>query len=194
MLMILLDLLLGVPALVWLCSVLRAIIKRTRFLIRIAGICGKHGYTLRSPRPALASFFRASSKPDLIIHTPACDYHLRFITCIRRKKFYHFISENAYATHFRLGIMLPMAKETSTTALFARYHELPAFDSASDGKPVQSILLFNPLPVEITRFDEKSGTEPATNGVKIGRFTVYDASRFTELLADKAVSSPSHCI
>ncbi len=181
MLIILFDVCLALLAIIFIYSVIRAIIKRANFLRRLSRTCAKKCHTIEKPRLAAASFFRASPHPDLIVHTADCDYRIRFMTCILRKKFYHFVAPGAYATYFRLGIVLPMAREASTTMLLPRYHELPPLNDSNKPR-TKDILLFNPLPVEITAFDETSGTQPLTNGSTLGNFTIYDGSHFIELL------------
>lgn len=182
MLIILWDVCLALLAVILLYSFIRAIVKRASFLRRLSCTCAKKCHTIEKPRLAAASFFRASTVPDLIVHTADCDYRIRFMTCILRKKFYHFVAPGAYATYFRLGIVLPMAREASTTMLLPRYHELPPLTEAEKPR-TRDILLFNPLPVEITAFNEISGTQPASNGTALDNFTIYDGAHFLALLA-----------
>ena len=181
MLIVLWDVCLALLAVILTYSFIRAVIKRADFLRRLSRVCTKQCHTVERPRNAAASFFRAAAVPDLIVHTADCDYRVRFITCILRKKFYHFVGPNAYASYFKLGIVLPMAREATTTMLLPRYHELPPLHDADQPRS-KDILLFNPLPVEITAFDEKSGTQPVSNGTLLGKFTVYDGSHFLALL------------
>ena len=181
MLIILWDVCLVLLAVILTYSLIRAIFKRAGFLRRLTDVCTKQCHTIERPRNASASFFRAAPVPDLIVHTANYDYRVRFMTCILRKKFYHFVDPNAYASYFKLGIVLPMAHEASTTMLLPRYHELPQLNAA-DKPQTKDILLFNPIPVEITAFDEKSGTQPLSNGSTLGNFIVYDGSHFLALL------------
>ena len=181
MLIIFFDVCLFLLAVIFIYSLIRAMVKRANFLRRLRRICSDKCYAIERTRLTVSSFFRVGTSPDLVIHTANCDYRIRFLTCILRIKFYHFVSPLAFATYFKLGIVLPMARDASTTILLPRYHELPPLEDF-DKTQKKDILLFNPLPVEITFFEEKSGTHAVSNGTKIGDFTVYDGSHFIELL------------
>lgn len=173
--------------LVTVCSrrLVRALFLRGRFIRRVKRICAEKGYRIRRGRMGLASFFSIGSNPDLIISADR-EYCVRFITTIKRNRFYHFLDDMYAGSHTKMVLALPMAKGVNEFKCAARFHYLPKLQIPKrlQGRTdVEPILLFNPVPAQVLAID-KEGTRVnlVTNGSHIGQFTTYGGRAFCDLL------------
>lgn len=162
---------------------LHAIILRIALYIRLTGICRKKNFRIKTPRFIFASFFRYSSKPDIIIETESVDYLVRIITCRARKRIYHFVSHEWFVRMFRYYILsLPFHSGTPVT-LSKCCRRLPPIDekyTGPDGRKKQVVLLFNPSPLEITCKMGPNRREICSNGTDFGGWLIYNGKAFEQ--------------
>lgn len=166
---------------------IRALILRARFCRHLHATSQRFGYSLVKSRAFLASFFRAGTRPDLILCTDDAKYLICFVTCQARKRFYHFIDADRYIRSMKLFISLPMAKKADEIRLFAQLKKAPHLDAAlleqDDAKKVVPVLLFNPAPVEISYLNEQRTKSPIVgNGAQLYHWYAYDSSAFFHTL------------
>ena len=163
-------------------SFVRAVIIRSSFLKKLRSIVSEKGYTLKSERKAFASFFKSASAPDLILETKETKYLIRFITCYKRKRFYHFANEQYYAFYSKLFFALPLAKQEESLRGQEKFRYLPPLDQKyidekAEEKP-QNVFLFSPAPVEITHLGKI-----LSNGDKIENHLIFSGKGFLEYLS-----------
>ena len=154
----------------------RALYLRARFIRNVKRICADKRYRIRRGRHFFASFFCAGAYPDLIISADR-EYCIRFVTTIRRNRFYHFLDETYVGSHTKMVMALPLAKGVNEFKCWARFHYFPKLrlpKNMEGRSDIEPILLFNPVPAQVLAIDN-SGTRVnlVTNGSRIGQFTAY---------------------
>jgi len=175
-----------VVLLLWLTKILyniiRAIVLRARFYIKLKNICDSKGYLLRKNRPLFASFFIMSKKADIFIEANGTYYFVRLLTCFAYRRAYHFINERRYIRFARFGYILPMTKNINKISFFETMKTMPAF-TKERGENVKQILLFNPSPMEIFWLDEKRMNKALVwDGMEMYGWNVFGAKGFLDLL------------
>ena len=170
-------------------DLIRTVVIRKKFLRKVEQICEENRYRIRRFRGRYASFFRVGALPDLVIYGERT-YCIRFVTTMKKNRFYHFLDEKYAASYTKMVMALPMAKGTNEFKRAERFHYLPDLRLPKDieGKQdIARILLFNPVPVQVLAIDN-DGTRVnlVTNGTAIGSFTAYGGSAFCELLAGRS--------
>lgn len=173
----------------------RAMVRRLRFMSRLKKICFARKYRFRRIRNPLASFFRVGELPDFVISADK-EYCVRLVTTIKRGRFFHFVDERYAASYTKGGIPLPMAKKMEEIRVGEKFHLFPEFKLPRevDGRQeVEPIMLFNPVPIQITTLNKNTNdiskyVDLVTSGGKIGQFTVYAGTAFCDLLENRFVS------
>lgn len=162
----------------------RAIFMRLSLLRRIHLICKDKKYTFKNLTFPLTSIFFKTKRIDLNISTFDCVYHIKFISSLSPKKNYHFIDENNYITYTTMFFVLPMAKKSTESIHFLSYHRFPTVEKTAD--PYHKyILLFNPLPNEISYIAENGSKQIAGNGSMLGDFYIHNGKGFCALLEEQ---------
>ena len=130
--------------------------------IPIKRICKEKNYKITLPRKLLASFFRYSNKPDIIIETDNKNYLLRFVTCKNKSLFYNFPTSEWYVSFERV-----LSAPINPTG---RFKHLPPFDEIYYSNTVENkcIMIFAPCMPKISYLkDKNSKRELAGNSVVI---------------------------
>lgn len=166
---------------------LRAIILRGKFLHKLEKTCLYKQYRIQKVRPFLASFFRRSDAPDLILTIGDTEYLIRFITCQARKRFYYFITQEYYVRSLRLFTHLPTAVRLDSAHYFAQRKHVPplneCFLNDDTAMRKQLVFLLNPIPAELYYMDRiRKCRMPAENGVQLENYFIYSATGFLDLL------------
>ena len=182
--LMILDLLLAFFIVLTVYRLVRAIFMRLKFMGKIGSICKDKKYTIKKLRFPLISIFYKSKKIDLTITTSDIVYHVKFISSLSSKKVYHFIDENNYVTYLKMYLALPMATKTSESIHFLTFHRFPIIEK-TDSINHKYILLFNPLPNNITYIAKDGSNQIAGNGSMIGDFYVYNGKGFCTLLQEQ---------
>ena len=156
-------------------SFVRAFINRISFYKQINKICKTKNYKITFPRKLLASFFRYSKKPDILIQTPNENYMLRFITCNDNSLFYNFPSPEWHVSFTRI-LSLPINPT-------GRFKHLPPFDkeyySKNDNIENKCIMIFAPCLPKISYLkDSNAKRELAGATIQIDQWTIYKSSEF----------------
>ena len=177
---LLIELLIVVLLAVNIYSFFRAVFIRSSFLKKLRVLSREKGYSLRAERKGFASFFKKSSLPDLILKAGDTEYLIRFITCFKRKRFYHFANSEYFAYFSRIFFALPLASKEEDLKGNERFSRIPPLreeylKEEADVKK-QVVLLFNPSPVEITY-----GSKVVSNGDKIEDCIIYSGKGFLDL-------------
>ncbi len=170
----------------------RGFIRRVRLIRDVKNICQNRRYRFRRVRNPLASLLFVGELPDFIVSGDK-EYCVRLITTYKRARFFHFLDERYAASHGKGVIPLPMAKKVEEIRMGEKFHLYPPFVLPKDvegREDVERILLFNPVPTQITAMVEDANgsgrhMELITSGGQIGSFTVYAGGAFCELLEGK---------
>ena len=170
---------------------IRALITRGSLYRKLSKLCRNNGYELEKPRSPLASFFRFSKNPDVILRTTDREYLIRLVTCRARKRFWHFVSPEYAVRYMRFYFAAFGASKTTGLRAFERYFHLPPFDEdymketyTKNGETVQKqqILLFDPQPIRITCVQGGNSSVNAASGTEFDGWLIYNAKGFSELL------------
>ena len=168
---------------------IRTIRVRVKFEKRLREVCDRKGYRLTRYRNGFASFFSVGHEPDFSVKAKDKDYCVRFVTTLKRNRYYHFANEEYAASFTRLSYALPMAKKFEELELGDKFHHFPPIELPREleGRDnVECVMLFNPVPIGISlaQNDTQEGGIVGNCG-KIGRFTIYDGRSFCDLLEGK---------
>ena len=183
---IILDILLALFIVLTVAGLFRAVFMRLRLIKEINSICAHKKYTLKKLRHPLTSIFYKSKKIDLTVTTSDTVYHIKFVSALSSKQIYHFIDENNYITYFKTYFALPMATKASESTHFLSYHWFPTVDKTKESGN-KYVLLFNPLPNEISYIAKDGSSQIASTGSMIGDFYVYNGKGFCSLINDTIV-------
>ena len=158
-------------------SFVRALIDRILFYKQIKQICKTKNYKITFPRKLLASFFRYSDKPDVIIETSNKNYLIRFITCKNKNLFYNFPTSEWYISFERV-----LSAPINPTG---RFKHLPPFDKkyyrVNDNIENIRIMIFAPYVPKISYLNgESSKRELAGSSIKMGDWIVYSSKHLME--------------
>lgn len=167
----------------WIYNCLRAIVLRIILYIKLAKVCKNKGYIMEKTRFILASFFKYSPKPDIIIRANDIDYIVRVITCRARKRIYHFVNHEWFVRVFRYYILTLAFHSGTPVTLSKSCKHLPPIDEKylqHDGRKKQVVLLFNPSPLDITFTTRANRREIGTNGADFDGWVIYNAREFVQ--------------
>ena len=151
-----------IVAFVFIISFIYALIHRMIWYKKIKQICKEKNYKIVFPRKLLASFFRYSDKPDIIIETDNKNYLLRFVTCKNKSLFYNFLTSEWYVSFERV-----LSAPINPTG---RFKHLPPFGKKyyCDHVENKNIMIFAPHMPKISYLkDKNSKRELAGNSVTI---------------------------
>lgn len=154
-------------------SFIRAFIDRVSFYKQMEQICKTKNYKITYPRKLLASFFRYSDKPDIIIESDNRNYLIRFITCKNKSLFYNFPTPEWYVSFERV-----LSAPINPTG---RFKHLPPFDEIYYNNTIENkcIIIFAPHIPKISYLkDKNSKRELAGNTVQMENWIVYDSKYF----------------
>ena len=160
-------------------SFVRAFVDRILFYKQIKQICKGKKYKITFPRKLLASFFRYSDKPDVIIETSNKNYLIRFITCKNKNLFYNFPTPEWHVSFERV-----LSAPINPTG---RFKHLPAFDKTyfRDNIENKCIMIFAPCIPKISYLkDKNSKRELAGNSIEMEDWIVYDSKCFLSNIID----------
>lgn len=161
----------------------RVVIMRTKLIKNIKKVCTMKNYTLEICRFPLISVFYKSGKIDLIIKTPQDVYYIKLVSSFSSKKVFHFVDSTNYITYLKMFFALPMASSVSEDVRFVSYHQFPKIIKKN---PVSEndkyIILFNPVPNEITYIAKDGSKQIAGNGAILEEFYIYNGKGFCTLL------------
>ena len=160
-------------------SFIYAFIHRMIWYKKIKQICKEKNYKIVFPRKLLASFFKYSDKPDVIIETPDENYLVRFITCAEKSLFYNFPTAEWYVSFERI-----LSYPINPTG---RFKHLPRFDEKynSENGSVENkyIMVFAPKMPKISYLNaNNSERKMAGTLTKIEEWTIYDFRTWLEKL------------
>lgn len=161
----------------------RAILMRLGFMKTLKRICNDKQYTVKKLRSPLASIFYKSDKIDLIVDTKETVYNVKFISSLSRKKVYHFVDTKNYITYLRLYFALPMATKFNESILFLSYHRFPTVEK-KQGEREKYVILFNPVPNDITHIADDGARHTTGNGAMIEDFYIYNGKGFCSFIKD----------
>ena len=155
----------------------RAILMRVGFMRRLKAICNDKKYTLKKNRSPIISLFYKSDKIDFVVDTNDTVYNVKFISSLSRKKVYHFVDETNYITYLKFYFALPMATKFNESILSLTYHKFPRVEKKwADNE--KYIMLFNPVPNDITYIAKDGARHTLDNGEMLGDFVVYNGKGF----------------
>ncbi len=168
-------------------NIVRAIVLRVRFYIKLEKLCGEKGYTLTKNRAMFASFFGMSKKADIILCVGGTRYSVRLLTCFAHKRAYHFINERCYIRFARFGYILPMSKNINKIRFFESIKKMPLL-AEEQGGDIKQILLFNPSPAEVFQLEgNRMKKSLVRDGAEMYGWNVYSAKGFLDLLEGRAI-------
>lgn len=123
-------------------SFIKAIISKICFYNSIKKICSTNHVILRFNRRFMASFFKFSSHPDLIIELPKKKYNIRLMICKNKHRYYVFPSEEYYISFERI---------ISSFNPTGKFQHIPSFDQKyHHDNQSENILLFLPFTPKIS--------------------------------------------
>jgi len=160
---------------------IRAFFMRRKLIKQIKRICKDRKHRLLIHRSPLASLFRLSKKTDLSVDVGSEIYHVKFITALSHKKIYHFVDRHNYITYLKIYFALPFAAKADESLLFSKFRRFKT-DMCNLGEKEKYVLLFNPVPNDITYIDQTGTSRVAGNGTVIDGLHVYNAKGFCELI------------
>lgn len=168
---------------------IRAVVLRVKFYFNLRALCTKNNYKTEYPRNLFASFFKYSSKPDIIIKADGIEYILRFITCKARKRTYFFMTSEHYLKCMKLYFAMPLARASTDVDMLAAYKYIPPvkerYTSDTDGIERRTVFLFNPAPVDITTVNSSgTGRVVVGNGSVIDGCLAYNGNGFINFLKE----------
>ena len=162
-------------------SFVRAFIDRVSFYKRLKQICKEQNYKITFSRKILASFFRYSNKPDIIIETQNKNYLLRFITCKNKNLIYRFPSSEWYVS-FEKIISAPINPT-------GKFKHLPAFNRIYYNDRVENelVMVFSPHIPKISYLTAKNAKREISEKTDtIDGWSVFSAKDLlNELYKDK---------
>jgi len=153
-------------------SFIKTVLIRISFINNLKQTCKQYNFVLKLNRSPLMSVFGISSKPDFTVKTRSKMYQVRFITCLYRKKAYHFVTPEHCITYFDSIFDIPFAKITSDEKHFAQYHHYKKLKIDDSDKNTENILLFNPKPAMISSIDD-NGKLMFGKDLAIGEYVAY---------------------
>lgn len=151
-------------------SFIRAFIDRISFYEQIKRICKERNYKIIFPRKILASFFRYSNKPDIIIETTNKNYLLRFITCKNKSLFYNFPTPEWYVSFEKVlsAPINPTGKFKHLPALNKKYY--------NDNIEATLVMVFAPYLPKISYLTAKNAKREIFEKTDtIGEWLVFSA-------------------
>lgn len=154
-------------------SFIRAFIDRISFYKQTKQICKEQNYKIAFPRKLLASFFRYSSNPDIIIETANKNYLLRFITCKNKNLIYRFPSPEWYVSFEKI-----LSAPINPTG---KFKHLPAFNKIYHSYNIKAdlVMVFTPYVPKISYLTEKNTKrEISEKADSIGEWSVLSAKDF----------------
>ena len=154
---------------------------RLKFMKNLRSICENKKYTLKKLRFPLTSIFYKSKKIDLILETKDSIYNIKFISSLSKKKFYHFVDEKNYITYYKLFFALPMSRKFSESINFLSYHSFPPLEKKENSNE-KYVILFNPVPNEISHIAKDGAKQITSNGAMIGDLYIYNARGFCSFI------------
>ena len=161
-------------------SFVRAFVDRILFYKQIKQICKGKKYKITFPRKLLASFFRYSDEPDVIIETSNKNYLIRFITCKNKNLFYNFPTPEWHVSFERV-----LSAPINPTG---RFKHLPAFDKTyfRDNIENKCIMIFAPCIPKISYLkDKNSKRELAGNAVEIEDWVLCESIFYLDNITNK---------
>ncbi len=160
-------------------SYVRALINRITFYKKIIAICDSKNYKITFPRKLLASFFRYSDKPDIIIKTFDNNYLIRFITCRNKSLFYNFPTSEWYVSFERV-----LSAPFNLTGKFKHLPKIDKLYFSSDEKiENKCIIIFAPYLPKVSFLNENSAKrELVGNSINIEDWTVYNIESYLKNL------------
>lgn len=179
----LLDILIIFFAVLYIFRFIRAFFMRVKLVRQIKKICKEQKHRLTVHRSPIASLFRLSKKTDLTIDAYTAIYHVKFFTALSHKKIYHFVDSHNYITYLKLYFALPFAAEASESLLFPSFRRFKP-NIPELGEKEKYILLFNPMPNDVTYVDKNGTRQVASNGSAVNQLYIYNGKGFCELIAD----------
>ena len=162
-------------------SFIKTVLIRISFINNLKQTCNQHNFALKFNRSPLMSVFGIASKPDFTVKTRSKMYQVRFITCLYRKKAYHFVTPEHCITYFDSLFDIPFAKIASDEKHFSQYHRYKALKISEEDQNAANILLFNPTPAVISSIDS-NGKLMFGKDLAIGEYVAYDAPDFLKML------------
>lgn len=170
-----------------------AFIKRAKLMRKMSQACNSRSYKLTRMRNPYASFFKKSVLPDITIETQDTLYCVRFITCIMKRRYYHFASEEvcvkvrkvAYA--LKAGARFMSRVLINSFILWKRIIRFPKLVVPESDKNVCRVWLFNPSPLLISHRNEKGVIEDSFNCSEIFGAITIDGRKFIEVLNGELV-------
>lgn len=160
-------------------SYVRALINRIAFYKKIIAICDSKNYEITFPRKILASFFKYSDKPDIVVKTSDNNNLIRFITCRNKSLFYNFPTSEWYVSFERV-----LSAPSNLTSRFKHLPKINKFYFSSDEKiENKSIIIFAPYLPKVS-FLNKNGAkrELVGNTINIEDWTVYNTESYLKNL------------
>ena len=165
-------------------DLIRAVVLRMRFYIRLKKFCAEQGYKMTKKRGIFASFFCMTKNADFTIEAREKFYSVRIITCFAHKMAYHFINERYYIRFTRFGYILPMSKSINKIRFCEKLKKMPELKVA-ESENIKQILLLNPSPVEIFQLESNRMKKSlVTDGTVMYGWQVYGASGFLKMLKE----------
>lgn len=107
------------------------------------------------------------------------------VSCRARKRFWHFVSPEYAVRYLRFYFAVIGVSKATGFRAFERFFRLPPFDDTPAGENTvkrQSILLFDPKPIQITCVSGGARTENGVNGTEFDGWLIFDGKGFTEYL------------
>lgn len=150
-------------------SFIYALIHRMIWYKKIKQICKEKNYKIVFPRKLLASFFKYSDKPDLIIETAEEKFLIRFITCKSKDLFYNFPNSQWYVSFERV-LSVPVNPT-------GRFKHLPPFNKKhySDNIENKCIMIFAPKMPKISYLNtNNSERKMGGSATQIDEWTIYN--------------------
>ena len=154
-------------------SFIYAFIHRMIWYKKIKQICKEKNYKIVFPRKLLASFFKYSDKPDVIIETAEEKFLIRFITCKSKNLFYNFPNSQWYVSFERI-LSVPINPT-------GRFKHLPPFDKRyySDNIENKCIMIFAPKMPKISYLNtNNSERKMGGNATQIDEWIIYDSESY----------------
>ena len=172
-------------------ALVKGILKRIRLMVKTSTRCKEKAYVFSKKRSAFASFVKKSKEPDFTVETPDTLYCVRFITCITKRRYYHFASEThcvrvrKLAFSLRTGLRTPYGAKlvTNSFVISKKLIKYPKMEVPATDKRVEKILLFNPAPILVSTRNEKGAVETAFNFTRMHEYTMLDAVKFAEVVS-----------
>lgn len=150
-------------------SFIYAFIHRMVWYKKIKKICKEKNYKIVFPRKLLASFFKYSDKPDVIIETAEEKFLIRFITCKSKSMFYNFPNSQWYVSFERI-LSVPINPT-------GRFKHLPPVNKKyySDNIENKCIMIFTPKMPKISYLNtNNSERKMGGSATQIDEWTIYD--------------------